>query len=150
MSGIEVVGLILGIFPLVVTMAEGCESAFGVLAAWRQFRQEFTSFSNRLRVTKILFGQHIQIALRLIVDSEAQIDEMMKGSHGKAWESSVLANQLQLQLSEPGEFQTYCSLLSDIYREVKKLEKRFEACGNNVGYHSLFFGVSFSGSHDIS
>ena len=143
MSGIEIVGLILGIFPLVVTMAEGCESAYGVLAAWRQFRQEFTSFSNRLRGQKVLFRRHIQMALRLIVDSEAQIDEMMKGSHGKAWESSVLANQLQLQFSGPDEFQTYCSVLCDVYRELKKMEKRFEACVNNVGYHSLFWCFFF-------
>ena len=48
MSGIELAGIVLAVFPLVVSAVDGCERGFGVLADWKQFRREFMEFSSRL------------------------------------------------------------------------------------------------------
>ncbi|KAL8915649.1 MAG: hypothetical protein Q9172_006803 [Xanthocarpia lactea] len=126
MSGIEVAGLILGLFPVVVSAVDNCERSFGILADWRHFRREFAEFSNRLRGQQIILRQHIEVALRSITDSEAQLAAMMDEPGGPTWQMSVLATRLKVKLSGAGEFHTYCFTLNTVHAQLKKLNERLE------------------------
>ena len=132
MSGIEVAGLVLGLFPVVVSAVDNCERSFGILADWRHFRREFAEFSNRLRGQQIILRQHIEVALRSITDSEAQLAAMMDEPGGPTWQMSILATRLKVKLSGAGEFQTYCFTLNTVHAQLTKLNQRLEVHGSIV------------------
>ena len=88
---------------------------------------------NQLRVRKILFEQYVQM-VGLIINSQGQIDEIMKRLQDEAWESSDPANDL-LKTCRP--------ILLNVHRQLKEMEKGFGAGVNNVGYHSLFLVFLF-------
>ena len=132
MSGLEVAGLVLGLFPIVISAIDSCERGYGVLADWKHFRREFTEVSNRLRGQQILLRQHIEVALRSIVDSESSLTAMMDKPGSTAWQESELTSRLKMKLSGTEEFDTYCFTLNTTYVLLKKLDKRLQVHGNVV------------------
>ena len=65
MSGIEVLGLVLGFVPLFITAIEKYEHGYGILTEWIEFRTEFCDFSSRFRLQKIRLSQLAETTLSL-------------------------------------------------------------------------------------
>ncbi|EPE33047.1 hypothetical protein GLAREA_06059 [Glarea lozoyensis ATCC 20868] len=80
MSGIEVVGLILGSLPLLISAGEHYREGFEPLKKWNRFRTDFIGFIDRLDIERQLYHQMLQrlllstgvppYQLRLFMDSE--------------------------------------------------------------------------------
>src|SRR5438105_2430540 len=110
MSGaIEVVGIALAVFPLVISFLEHYQDGFDSLRDWVFFRREYTHLVNNLNREQIIFRQHVEVMLRSITDSEVELKEMMDNAEDERWRSQDLALKLKQKLCGEGEYENYYS-----------------------------------------
>ncbi|KAK8038032.1 hypothetical protein PG994_014799 [Apiospora phragmitis] len=145
MSGIELVGLSLAVFPLVISLLEHYESGYQGLRDWVRFRRDFTQLVNDLNRENIMFRQHVEGVLRSFTESEFELNRMMTNFDGDLWKSPVLAERLQHKLSGMGEYQNYQASLRSIHESLTTMAQKIGACeipddnGQNPGTKGLHF-----------
>lgn len=89
MSGIEVAGLVLGGFPLLISAAEHYKEGFEPLLKWKRFRTEFISFIDAIDIEKQLFVNTIE---RFLIEADVPQDELkafMTIPDYKGWEKNI-------------------------------------------------------------
>ena len=129
MSGpLEVAGLALAVFPLIISLLEHYDEGFQAVATWRFYRLEFSTLVGQLNHENILFQQHIEGLVRSISDSEYDIRKMMSDPHCDEWGAPELATRLHRKMSKEGEFEAYRSSIQSIHDNLDKLAKRLERC----------------------
>jgi hypothetical protein len=129
MSGVlEIAGLTLAAFPLVISLLETYEKGYEGLQVWLFFRREFTHLLNELIREKILFGQQMEGLLRSITDSDFDMGEMLSNLQSAEWKSLELTSRLRKRLSGPGEFESYDSSVHSIHRNLDKMATKLRSC----------------------
>ncbi|KAK8136421.1 hypothetical protein PG984_004361 [Apiospora sp. TS-2023a] len=128
MSGIELVGLSLAVFPLVISMLEHYETGYQGLRDWVRFRREFTQLVNDLNREQIIFRQHVEGVLRSFTESEFELNRMMSNVDDDLWKNPVLAQRLQQRLSGMGEYQNYQASIRSIHESLTTMAQKLGAC----------------------
>ncbi len=126
MSGIEIVGIALAVFPIVITLLENYQDGYDTLRDLAQFRREFTHLVNELNREQIIFRQHVEATLRSITESEFELREMMDDVHSERWKSPELALELQRKLCGVGEYENYRASMSAIHDSLSAMATRLK------------------------
>jgi hypothetical protein len=127
MSGIEVVGVTLAVFPLVISLLEHYQDGYDTLRDFAHFRREFTHLVNELNREQIIFRQHVEGTLRSVTESEFELKEMMDNVRSEQWKSADLASKLQRKLCGDGEYENYRSSMWAIHDSLSSMSKRLKA-----------------------
>jgi hypothetical protein len=122
MSGIEVLGLVLGIVPLFITAFEKYEHGYRILTEWIEFRREFCDFSSRFRLQKIRLSQLAETTLRSVTESEDAVQAMLKNPKCEKWKDPAITERLKYKLSGEGEYETYNHGIANVYDRLKEIE----------------------------
>ena len=82
MSGFEIVGVVLGVLPLIITAIEDYEKIVGPIITYRQYSKALKTFTTELNVQRDIFqNECIWILSRFVDDHE--LEDMLKDpSHG--------------------------------------------------------------------
>jgi hypothetical protein len=72
MSGVEIAGLVLGGFPLLISACEHYKQGFEPLVKWKRFRREFIGFIDAIDTERLLFDQMLE---RFLISTDAVSDE---------------------------------------------------------------------------
>ncbi|KAK0742062.1 hypothetical protein B0T21DRAFT_448810 [Apiosordaria backusii] len=124
MSGLEVVGVVLGVFPIVIKVLENYQDGYDTLRDFAHFRREFTHLVNELNREQIIFRQQVEATLRSITDSEFELKEMMDNAQSERWKSRDLHYRLKRKLCGDGEYDNYQSSLKAIHDNLSGMAKR--------------------------
>ncbi|TGO22787.1 hypothetical protein BPAE_0155g00250 [Botrytis paeoniae] len=103
MSGIEIAGLVLGGFPLLVSAAEHYKEGWEPLVRWRRFRTEFLRFIDAIDIEKQLFDQMLE---RFLISAEVSQDEphhFLTDPNYHGWHQEDLAMTLKSRLGHSYE-----------------------------------------------
>lgn len=103
MSGIEGIGISLGVLSLVVSSIEHYEDVFRPFQRYKAFAPEIARFERRLLAQKTIFRSQCQLLLIPLIDVETttkMIDE--KGKH-QMWRSAELEQSLKDNLGQSAE-----------------------------------------------
>ncbi|KAF2764163.1 hypothetical protein EJ03DRAFT_35715 [Teratosphaeria nubilosa] len=121
MSGIEVVGLVLDAIPIAVWALERSKT----VGLWRRFELTYARLSNRFKVGRVLFRQHLVRLLRPLFrqdtdDLESLLEEASSGDWSR-WlpqvnENDDVASRLEQRLG--GAYETYMSVLRELMKEM--------------------------------
>lgn len=133
MSGaIEVVGLALAVFTVVISFLEYYEDGCDTLRDWVFFRREFTHLVNDLNREQIIFRQLVESMLRPIIDSEFELKEMMENTQSNQWKRPDLALKMKQKLCGNGEYENCQSSIWSIHEHLVGMAKKLNSCGPPV------------------
>ena len=122
MSGIEIAGLVLGGFPLLVSAAEHYKEGWEPLMRWKRFRTEFLRFIDAIDIEKQLFDQMLE---RFLISAEVSQDELQHfltdpNYHG--WHREDLAMTLQSRLANSyGAFMGSIRTMNELMAELESM-----------------------------
>jgi hypothetical protein len=97
MSGIEIVGLILGSLPLLISVGEHYREGFEPLKKWKRFRKDFIGFIDRLDIERQLYQQMLR---RLLLSAGVplyQLQFFMDETY-VGWHDQILLENLREEL----------------------------------------------------
>lgn len=131
-TGIEVAGLILGSFPLIVNALEHYGEGLEAMQDWARFRTDFNAFLNDFIRQQIFFRQHIEDLLSLVVDSDYDMGCMLDDPHDKRWKSPTLEQKLKMRLPGKREYESYMVTVSAIQTILDKIRKKLSISEDKV------------------
>ncbi|KAK1774990.1 hypothetical protein QBC45DRAFT_423430 [Copromyces sp. CBS 386.78] len=121
MSGIEVVGLIIGIIPLLVTTIDQCQQGYEFVDERIHFAREFSEFSRIVKCQRFLLQQLIKRTLVSVTESEETSARMLGNPGCDDWRDPAITEKLKNKLPGDEEYETYCKLLQSIHRQLEKV-----------------------------
>ena len=121
MSGIEVAGLVLGGFPILLNMLDYYKTCFQPLEEWWKFRREFVAFIDDISQQKMLFEQNLEALLAPIIDTDEEMTRLLQKPTPEAWKQRSLNDALVLRLSVHHE--RYFRLMERMLETIQKLYK---------------------------
>ena len=103
MSGLEVVGLVLAILPLLVSAAEHYDDCIRPILRYRKLVIEVQIFQRKLEVQKAIFINQCRILLESVVEHDDAVRMLASRSNDPCWQNSSLEKQLLEQLGDSTE-----------------------------------------------
>jgi hypothetical protein len=99
MSGIEVVGLILGGLPLLISAGEHYRDGFEPLKKWKRFRKDFIAFIDSVDIERQLFFQMLQRLLVSAGISNTELNLFMDPNY-EGWRRQEVVDSLERKLGD--------------------------------------------------
>lgn len=104
MSGVEIAGLVLGAFPIVVQLIEGYKEGCQPLTSWLRFRKTFLGLIQGIRYQETRLDNNVRRLLLPLVEEEEELNELLNNPGGDGWKDPKLEEALRCRL---GNGQTY-------------------------------------------
>jgi len=139
MSGIEIIGLILGGLPLVISAAEDYRRGFEPFLKWRRYKREFRTFINSVSVEKQIFGGLLR---RLIEYSDIPLEErelLLTGTDPEVWHSEKTVKALKMRLGE--SYVTCMYILKTMEEDLLELQKMMSLKDGSVSIAQCSLGL---------
>jgi hypothetical protein len=102
MSGVEALGLVLGIVPLMISAAEHYEDVFRPFKRYRRFAPELDIYRQLLGAQKTIFRNECRLLLASLTGGQ-RASEMLKQKSHASWSDSILDERLSEQLGDSAE-----------------------------------------------
>jgi uncharacterized protein CbrC (UPF0167 family) len=120
MSGIEVTGLVLGGFRLLISAAEKYKNGFAPLKKWKRFRTEFVGFINAVDTQRLLFKKALR---RFLISADIPDEElelfMMKPSY-EGWQQEEVVVALQDRLGD--SYEVYIGTIRAMHKLMGEMQ----------------------------
>lgn len=122
-TGLEVAGIILATFPLIISGLDAYEYGFQTMKEWSHFRKEYLVFMTALGKQKLFFRQNITTLLDPIVKSEDHMLQLLEDPGGKDWKDPELNDMLRRRLEGLEEtYECYMETVGSILALLEKLK----------------------------
>ena len=140
MSGIEIAGLVLGAFPLVIHALESYREGAETMKDWLQVQQAYKKCKHLVGCHRVVFENTLEELLLPLVENEDELKELMDDPAGVAWEDADLEKRLRERLPK-----SY-GLLLEIIRNINELMEclKKELGVKNPNFHAKIDKVWFS------
>jgi len=102
MTGIEVVGLVFGTLPLLISAAEHYEDVFRPFKRYRKFAPELESYQQQLGTQKTIFRNECHLLLATLTDGQTA-RHMLKERKHPLWLDPDMDEQFAHQLGDSGD-----------------------------------------------
>lgn len=141
MSGIEIAGLVLGAFPLIITALERYREGAELLSDWWRIQRAYKSCKREVEYHRILFETNVEeFLLPLVVDNE-ELKALMDSPAGEEWDDPELEERLQQRL--PKSYNLFIDIMGEIRQLMEKLLKE-------MGVDNPVLQNRLSGDGDVS
>jgi len=127
MSGAEtVVGLVLGILPLLISTAEHYDQILRPFKRYKNYATELGQFQKQLKTQKAIFYNECMLLLTQLTDNQtAQL--MLKENNHPSWTDPDLEENFGKQLGDSGN--ACKDLVEQIEETLNAVEKEADSCG---------------------
>jgi hypothetical protein len=142
-TGMEIAGVILASFPLIVSALEHYGEGLQSMQDWARFRTHFNGFLNAFIRQQIFFRQHIEDLLSTVVDSEYHMGCMLDDLEDPQWKDPRLEGKLKKRLPGNREYESYMTTVLAIFDVLNKIRKKLNITDDKV---SLFFALCANGT----
>ena len=112
MSGIEVAGLVLGAFPILLHTLESYREGAEVLKDWWRIDRAFKKCRQDINYHRILFEGNIERFLLPLVADEDELKVLMANPAGDDWEDPELEARLKERL--PKSYDLFLDIIGEI------------------------------------
>lgn len=121
MTGIEVIGLVLGGFPLLIAALERSRKAAEVYDDWWQIKKEYRKCKQELQYAELALESNLeQLLLPMLVDDD-EVKELISEPGGARWKNAELERKLVVQL--PRSYSLFINTVNDINIVMKELKQ---------------------------
>ena len=119
MSGIEVAGLVLGAFPLLVAALEKHKEAARLVGDWWNIRRPYKECMKIISIEHLFFVHYTRTLLgRLLYDSSS-LEELVADPFSDRWRSESLTSSLRDLL--PTSYEIYIGIIEDYHTRMVAL-----------------------------
>jgi hypothetical protein len=126
MSGFEVVGVVLGVLPLLISAAEHYEDVFKPFKRFKTCAPELELYQQQLKTQKTIFLNQCQLLLTVLTGRESA-KEMLREKGHPSWNDTALKEKLVEQL---GNSREACEVtVKMIAEKLKSIEEDAESFG---------------------
>lgn len=98
MSGIEVAGLVLAAFPLVIAGPKSYSEGVENIKSWRRYRRQLSNYQEQLETQQTCFLNTITHVLDGIVATDLEMNALIEDPGGSAWKIKKYDLKLQIRL----------------------------------------------------
>ena len=145
MSGIEVAGLVLGAFPILIYALESYRKGAEVFGDWWRIEGAYIKCKQDLKYHQLLFEGNIERFLLPLVVDDDELKKLMKNPAGTAWEDPELEKKLQERL--PKAYDTFLGVMIDINKLMESFKKALGV--DNPKFQATVTKVRELNMHDI-
>lgn len=121
-TGVETAGLVLAVFPLLVSALEHYQEGFERLSNWWKFRTEFLGFMHVIGRQAILFDGNLEELLSPIIISDAEMDTLLRDPTDPFWRRAEFEEKLRERL--PKSYESYRNTIDDMKETMDTLQKK--------------------------
>ncbi|KAF2643630.1 hypothetical protein P280DRAFT_466398 [Massarina eburnea CBS 473.64] len=121
MSGIEVAGVLLGAFPLIISGIEHCHNVAKVGGYFWQVRKEFNRCRSNLNYNEILYKRNLKALLVPIVTEPDDVALLIADVGGARWKDPKLQERLEARLQDSCD--VYMDIIKDINETVEDMKR---------------------------
>jgi hypothetical protein len=126
MSGVEALGIVLGVLPLLISAAEHWDNVLRPFKRYRKFAPELDEFQQQLKTQKTIFRNECCLLLSVLASHDTAKYMLQQPRH-PLWMDKEFDNNFALQLGDSGEA---CeSTIIAIKLKLKELEAKAENFG---------------------
>ena len=112
MSGIEVAGLVLGSFPLLISALENYRKIAEVYDDWWQVKKEFQKCKQELKCAELALESNLERFLLPLVVDDDMIQELIIDPAGDGWKDPSLEKKLMDRL--PKSYDLFLDTINEI------------------------------------
>lgn len=119
MSGIEIAGLVLGAFPLLMTALQKHKEAARILGDWWNIRRPYKECMSIIRVEHFFFVHYTRTLLGRLLYDASSLEELLANPFSDQWRSESLTSSLRDLL--PTSYEIYISVIEDYHTRMVAL-----------------------------
>ncbi len=129
MSGIEVAGLALAVFPILINGLNHVVAGIESVKRWKRYRFKLKDYADILESASVYFLDTLDELLSDIVHSDNELSILLANPGGSPWKEKAYDERLRRRLDR-----SYNSYLKTVSRLVQALQGMCERLGvNNAG-----------------
>ncbi|RMJ05137.1 hypothetical protein CDV36_014191 [Fusarium kuroshium] len=130
MSGIEVAGLVLGAFPIILNCLDYYQKGFKPLEEWWNFRLHFIEFIDDVRHEMMKYNQNLICLLDPIIADNDRLLSLVNNPNDPFWQDKTFEVHLKERLSNQTD--RVFSILQNMHSLMEKLNKLLQIEGGQV------------------
>lgn len=124
MSGIEIAGIALAVFPILVNGLNHVVAGIDTIKRWKRYKTKLRDYADILESAEVYFLDTLDELLSGIVHSDDELQLMLSDPGGALWKQSNHERRLRERLDR-----SYTSYLKTIQRLVEALQNMCSRLG---------------------
>lgn len=121
MSGIELAGLVLGAFPIILTALERYREGAELLSDWWHIEQAYKKCTQEVKYHRLLFESNVEEFLLPLVVDDDELKLLMENQEHESWDDPELEIRLEKRL--PKSYTLFIDIMKEIQEQMAKLMK---------------------------
>jgi hypothetical protein len=123
MSGFEVAGILLAVFPLIISALENWRDVSKVGNFFWRIRKEYGKCRHDMLYHEILYRRNLQELLLPIINDRDEVDRLLSEPGGQAWSSKAIQDGLQERL-QTESYELYMTIIGEMNEVALHLRKQ--------------------------
>jgi hypothetical protein len=141
MSGLEIAGVLLGTFPLIISGLEHWRDAAKVGGFYWRVRKEYNRCRSDVQFYEIVYKRNLRELLLPIVDDVDEVTRLLGDPGGKDWNNAELQGRLEQRLQE--SYSVYLEIIGEMNETAEELRK--ELCFGKSAVQNMLAPPSSKG-----
>jgi hypothetical protein len=121
MSGLEVAGIVLGAFPLLISGIEHWRDVAKVGGFYWRIRKEYTKCQRDVQFHEIIYKNNLKELLLPLLHDANEVAKLIADPGGQRWSDVVLQKRLECRLNE--SYQSYLNTMAEMNEIAEELKK---------------------------
>ncbi|KAI4931251.1 hypothetical protein J4E85_003841 [Alternaria conjuncta] len=121
MSGLEVAGVVLGAFPLLLSGIEHWRDVAKVRNLYWHIRKHHKKCQQDIEFHKVLYTKNLEELLIPLVGNKDEVARLVADPGGQGWDDKALQKLLEGRLNE--SYELYLSIITDMNDVVKEFNR---------------------------
>ncbi|KAF2249995.1 hypothetical protein BU26DRAFT_404863, partial [Trematosphaeria pertusa] len=121
MSGLEIAGVLLGAFPLIISGLEHWRDVAKVGGFFWKVRKEYTKCRSDVQFHEILYKRNLKELLLPIVSDADEVGRLVRDPGGRGWKDKTLQDRLEARLQE--SYKVYMDIIAEMNETAGELTK---------------------------
>lgn len=130
MSGLEIMGLVVGAIPVAVLTLEKSKQGCRAFRDWKKFNRIFSSFVRSMELQQVNLEMKLDLLLRPTVDSEADLEAMLRDPRPPFWHTPRYDNALRTHLHHA--YHTFQEATAEMHQILQGILRRLKAVETSV------------------
>ncbi|KAK5006941.1 hypothetical protein LTR28_005871 [Elasticomyces elasticus] len=122
MTGVEIAGLLLGSFPVLISALEHYNETRNVLEQWWEIKRQYKKCRRSIELHQLLYLCNLERFLLPIIVSDEEIKELVSAPLGSRWKDPELEKTLQSRLP-PRAYNVYLETITEMNEVMRDLQK---------------------------
>lgn len=130
MSGLEVIGVVLGLFPLVLHGLQEYREVMERAKRFKEIQHEYSKWNCDLQYQEVVFRRNLQSLLLPTLVDDTQVQALMAAPLGPGWKERELAAVLKDRLGDA--FGIYMQRIGDMISTLQELNQELRRDSDSI------------------